>query len=211
MAQAVQELFPDAHLAIGPAIEDGFYYDFDLSQTFEPDDLAKIEGKMAEIVARDLPLQRAEVSRSEAHAIFAAKGEKFKLELIEDIADDTLTVYSQGDFVDLCRGPHLPSTGGLKAFKLLEVAGAYWRGSEKNPMLQRIYGTAFPSQEQLDDYLRRARGSEAPGPPPPRPRPRSLQRPGDPRRRPGAVASEGRVGALPHRGVLEEGAPQARL
>jgi len=155
MAQAVQALFPEARLAIGPAIEEGFYYDFEVAKTFEPEDLAKIEAEMARIIARDLPLERKEVSRSEANAIFAAKGEKFKLELIADIADDSLTVYSQGDFVDLCRGPHLPSTGGLKAFKLLEVAGAYWRGSEKNPMLQRIYGTAFPSQEQLEQHLER--------------------------------------------------------
>ena len=153
MAQAVQELWPDARLAIGPAIADGFYYDFDLPKTFEPDDLAKIEAKMAEIVARDLPLQRRELSRDEAAAAFGAKGEKYKLELIADIADETLSVYGQGEFLDLCRGPHLPSTGRLKAFKLLEVAGAYWRGSEKNQMLQRIYGTAFPDQESLDSYL----------------------------------------------------------
>ncbi len=153
MAQAVQELWPEARLAIGPAIADGFYYDFDVPKTFEPDDLAKIEAKMAEIVAHDLPLQRRELSREEAAAAFGAKGEKYKLELIADLADETLSVYGQGEFLDLCRGPHLPSTGRLKAFKLLEVAGAYWRGSEKNQMLQRIYGTAFPDQESLANHL----------------------------------------------------------
>jgi len=154
MAQAVQALFPDAHLAIGPAIEDGYYYDFETRSTFQPEDLERIEARMQEIVASDLPLSRQEVSRSEAMAIFAARNEKYKLELLKDIPDERVSIYSQGHFVDLCRGPHLPSTGRLKAFKLLSVAGAYWRGDERNPMLQRIYGTAFPSQYQLDEFLR---------------------------------------------------------
>jgi len=154
MAQAVRKLYPDTALAIGPAIEEGFYYDFDTSGTFGPEDLEKIEAAMAEIVAADLPLQRKEMSREKAIEFFRERGEKYKVELLEDIAEGTISVYSQGDFVDLCRGPHLPSTGRLRAYKLLSIAGAYWRGDERNPMLQRIYGTAFPSQEQLDEFLR---------------------------------------------------------
>ena len=154
MAQAVQGLFPDARLAIGPAIEDGYYYDFDTHTTFQPDDLARIEERMRDIVAKDLALQRQDITRSEAIAIFTARNEKYKLELLEALPDERVSVYYQGDFVDLCRGPHLPSTGRLKAFKLLSVAGAYWRGDEHNPMLQRIYGTAFPDQAQLDEFLR---------------------------------------------------------
>ncbi len=154
MAEAVQQLYPGTLLAIGPAIEDGFYYDFDTESTFGPEDLAKIEERMAEIVAADKPLARREMSRSEAMEFFAERGEKYKVELLEELPDDTVSVYSQGDFVDLCRGPHLPSTGRVKAFKLLSLAGAYWRGDERNPMLQRIYGTAFPTQEQLDEFLR---------------------------------------------------------
>jgi threonyl-tRNA synthetase len=154
MAQAVQALFPDARLAIGPAIEDGYYYDFDTHTTFQPDDLARVEARMRDIVAKDSALQRQDIARSEAIAIFTARNEKYKLELLEALPDERVSVYYQGDFVDLCRGPHLPSTGRLKAFKLLSVAGAYWRGDEHNPMLQRIYGTAFPDQAQLDEFLR---------------------------------------------------------
>ena len=154
MAQAVQDLFPDTHLAIGPAIEDGFYYDFDTPTTFAPEDLERIEKRMAEIIAQDLPLRRQEVTRSEAIAMFSARGERFKVEMIEQLPEDAaISVYSQDGFADLCRGPHLPSTGRVRAFKLLSVAGAYWRGDERNPMLQRIYGTAFPDQAALDRYL----------------------------------------------------------
>jgi len=154
MAEAVQELYPGTLLAIGPAIEDGFYYDFDTESTFGPEDLAKIEERMAEIVAADKPLARREMSRAEAMEFFGERGEKYKVELLEGMSDDSVTVYSQGDFLDLCRGPHLPSTGRLKAFKLLSVAGAYWRGDERNAMLQRIYGTAFPDAAQLEEHLR---------------------------------------------------------
>jgi len=154
MAQAVQALYSGTLLAIGPAIEEGFYYDFDTSVTFGPEDLEKIEARMAEIVKAALPIARKEIARQEAMEFFRERGEKYKAELLEEIPDDTVTIYSQGDFVDLCRGPHLPSTARLNAFKLLTVAGAYWRGDERNPMLQRIYGTAFPSQEQLDEHLR---------------------------------------------------------
>ncbi len=155
MADAVQSLFPEAKVAIGPAIQEGFYYDFDVPEPFTEDDLAKIEAKMREIIAADLPLVRKEMPRLEAINLFREKGEKYKAELLAAMPDEVVSTYSQGDFVDLCRGPHLPSTGRVKAFKLLSVAGAYWRGDERNPMLQRIYGTAFPTQEQLDEFLRR--------------------------------------------------------
>jgi len=154
MAQAVQRLYPGTRLAIGPAIEEGFYYDFDSEVTFGPEDLERIEGAMAEIVKADLPLRRQEMSRAEAIEFFQRQGEKFKVELLEGMPDGEVSVYSQEGFADLCRGPHLPSTGRVRAFKLLNTAGAYWRGDERNPMLQRIYGTAFMSQEELDTYLR---------------------------------------------------------
>ena len=153
MAQAVKDLYPGTRLAIGPAIEDGFYYDFDTSVTFGLDDLRGIEARMAEIVAADLPLRRRDISRQEAIGFFESRGEKYKVELLRDLAEEMVSVYSQEDFADLCRGPHLPSTGRVRAYKLLSVAGAYWRGDERNPMLQRIYGTAFMDQSQLDAYL----------------------------------------------------------
>ena len=154
MADAVKQLYPGTSLAIGPAIEDGFYYDFDTSATFSSEDLAKIESRMSEIVKADVPLERREMPREEAVEFFRARDEKYKVELLEGMPDEMVSVYAQGEFADLCRGPHLPSTGRVKAFKLLSVAGAYWRGDERNPMLQRIYGSAFPTQEQLDEYLR---------------------------------------------------------
>ena len=154
MAQAIQHLFPDVKFAIGPAIANGFYYDLDSEHTFTPEDLQAIEKEMAKIVKQNIPLQRAELPRSEALAMFAAKDEKYKVELINDLPEDAIiSTYTQGDFTDLCAGPHCPSTGRVKAFKLQSIAGAYWRGSEKNKMLQRIYGTAFPSKEELDAYL----------------------------------------------------------
>ena len=153
MAQAVQQLFPDVHVTIGPSTEDGFYYDFDFEQTFTPDDLTKIEERMREIAAQDLPIERKVLPRDEAVAFFKERGEPYKVEIIEDLEDPTVSLYSQGDFVDLCRGPHLPSTGRIGAFKLMKVAGAYWRGDERNKMLQRIYGAAFPTEEKLREYL----------------------------------------------------------
>ncbi len=154
MAQAIQHLFPDVKFAIGPAIANGFYYDLDSEHTFTPEDLQAIEKEMAKIVKQNIPLQRAEIPRSEALAMFAAKNEKYKVELINDLPEDAIiSTYTQGDFTDLCAGPHCPSTGRVKAFKLQSIAGAYWRGNEKNKMLQRIYGTAFPSKEELDAYL----------------------------------------------------------
>jgi threonyl-tRNA synthetase len=155
MAQAVKRLVPEAKLAIGPAIADGFYYDFDSPEAFSPEFLERVEAEMRKIVAADYPTERLEMSREEAIRFFRERGESYKVELLEDIADDSVSCYRQDDFVDLCRGPHLPSTGRVTAFKLLSVAGAYWRGDEHRPMLQRIYATAFPSQEMLDEYLRR--------------------------------------------------------
>jgi threonyl-tRNA synthetase len=153
MAQAVKDLYPGTKLAIGPAIADGFYYDFDTAAAFAPDDLQRIEARMAEIVAADLPLKRQEMSRQEAIRYFEGGGENYKVELLREIAEESVSIYAQDDFADLCRGPHLPSTGRVRAFKLLSIAGAYWRGDERNPMLQRIYGTAFMSQADLDQFL----------------------------------------------------------
>ncbi len=153
MAEAVRSLFPGVKVAIGPAIEAGFYYDFDVPEPFTPEDLARIEARMAELVGADLPFKRREVSKEEALGIFRELGEEYKVELLEEIPADAVSLYRQGDFVDLCRGPHIPSTGFLKAFKLTGVSGAYWRGDEKRPMLQRLYGTAFPTPEELQRHL----------------------------------------------------------
>jgi threonyl-tRNA synthetase len=155
MAQAVKRLFPDARLAIGPAIEEGFYYDFDLPESFSEDDLPRIEAEMKRIIEEDIPFERMEVSKEEAIRIFAERGEKYKLEILQEIEDGVVSVYRQGEFIDLCRGPHLPSTGYVRAFKLLSVSGAYWRGKEGNPMLQRIYGISFDTEEKLKEYLAR--------------------------------------------------------
>lgn len=156
LAQAVLRLFPGTKLGIGPAIADGFYYDFDSEHVFTPDDLQKIEQEMEKIIKEDLNLERKELSREEAVKYFQDKKEKYKVELIEDLPPDvTISLYQQGDFVDLCAGPHVPSTGRVKAIKLMSLAGAYWRGSEKNKMLQRIYGTSFPKKTDLDEYLNR--------------------------------------------------------
>jgi len=155
MAQAVQSLFTGAKITIGPAIRDGFYYDFDYDRSFSPEDFPRIEAKMKEIIDRDLPIIRKTVSREEALHIFQTRGEPYKRELIEYLPDREVTLYQQGDFIDLCRGPHLSSTGKIVAFKLTSVAGAYWRGDERNKMLQRIYGTAFPAAEALEKYLSR--------------------------------------------------------
>jgi len=153
MAEAVRALFPEVKVAIGPAIEAGFYYDFDTQEPFTPEDLAKIEAKMAEIVAQDLPFVREEVNRQEAIRRFQEEGEVYKVELLEEIDQNQVSLYRQGAFVDLCRGPHVPSTGYLQAFKLTGISGAYWRGDERLPMLQRIYGTAFPTPEELERHL----------------------------------------------------------
>jgi len=155
MAEAVADLFPAAKFAIGPSIADGFYYDFDVEKPFTPEDLERIEKRMAEIVKANTPFVRSELAREEALRTFREKGEVYKAELIEAIPDQAVSVYRQGGFTDLCRGPHVSSTGKIKAFKLLSVAGAYWRGDERNRMLQRIYGTSFPEKAALEAYLHR--------------------------------------------------------
>ena len=156
MAQAVKALFPEAKFGIGPAIEEGFYYDFDVPQSFSPDDLDRIEDRMRQIIKEDAPFVREEVSRAEAKRRMEAMGETYKLELIGEFGEDEeITLYRSGDFVDLCRGPHLPSTGRIKVVKLLSMAGAYWRGDEKRKMLQRIYGIAFESKQALKEHLER--------------------------------------------------------
>ena len=162
MAMAVQELFPGAQVTIGPVIENGFYYDFATDRHFSDEDLRRIEEKMSEIVKRDLPIRREEWSREEAIRTFAQLGEKYKVEIIRNIpGNETLSVYRQGDWFDLCRGPHVPSTGHLGAFRLTHVAGAYWRGDERNAMLQRIYGTAWADKEQLDAYVKQMEEARA--------------------------------------------------
>jgi len=153
MAEAVKDLFPGVKVTIGPAIKNGFYYDFDYERAFEPNDLPAIEKRMAEIIEKDLPFIRSEVPRSKALEFFKSQGEPYKVELIQDLAEDTVSLYKQGNFTDLCRGPHLPSTGRIKAFHLTTVAGAYWRGDERNPMLSRIYGVAFADEDSLAAHL----------------------------------------------------------
>ena len=155
MAQAVKEIFPETKLAIGPAIEDGFYYDFDRGKAFTPEDLGRIEDRMREIAQRNLPLHREELSKEEARKLFEQAGETYKMELIRELDGEKISCYRQGSFVDLCRGPHVASTGRIKVFKLLSLAGAYWRGDERNPMLQRIYGTAYETEEDLKAHLAR--------------------------------------------------------
>ena len=155
MAQAVQSLFPGTQVTIGPTIEDGFYYDFKRDQAFTPEEVEKIESRMEEIAKSNLKVTREELPKGQAIELFRGMGEDYKVAILEDIPDEVVSLYRQGDWVDLCRGPHVPSTGALKAFKLTGVAGAYWRGNEKNEMLQRIYGTAWPTRQALKEYLRR--------------------------------------------------------
>lgn len=161
MAQAVKRLFPETQVTIGPVIENGFFYDFSRAESFKPEDLEAIESEMAKIVKEDLPIERETISRDEAVAFFTSLGEQYKAEIIASIPqDETLSVYRQGEFVDLCRGPHVPSTGRLGAFKLTKLAGAYWRGNSDNEMLQRIYGTAWPDKKALKAYLVRLEEAE---------------------------------------------------
>jgi threonyl-tRNA synthetase len=161
LAQAVKQLFPDAQVTIGPVIEDGFYYDFAYSRPFTPEDLAAIEARMKKLAKADQPVHRRVMPRDEAVAFFRNLGERYKAEIIAAIpANEPISLYGQGDWVDLCRGPHVPSTGKLRAFKLMKLAGAYWRGDSRNEMLQRIYGTAWPDQTQLDEYLHRLEEAE---------------------------------------------------
>ena len=161
MAQAVQQLFPTAQVTIGPTVEDGFYYDFAYERPFTPEDLENIEKRMTALSRENLTVERSLMPRDEAIALFKQKGEDYKVQIIEDIPDDqNLSCYQQGDFVDLCRGPHIPSTGKLQAFKLTKVAGAYWRGDSRNEMLQRIYGTAWPDKKSLKQYINRLAEAE---------------------------------------------------
>lgn len=161
LAQAVKQLFPEAQVTIGPVIEDGFYYDFAFHRSFTPEDLEKIEAKMQELAKADFKVERQLMPRDEAVRFFRGIGEEYKAKIIADIpANEEISLYRQGDFIDLCRGPHVPSTGQLQAFKLTKVAGAYWRGDSKNEMLQRIYGTAWPDQKQLKAYLHRLEEAE---------------------------------------------------
>ncbi|MGN1267680.1 MAG: TGS domain-containing protein, partial [Dorea sp.] len=154
MAQAIKRLYPETKLAIGPSIDNGFYYDLDRDTPFVADDLEKIEAEMKKIVKEALPLERFTKSREEAIAYFKEQGEPYKVELVEDLPEDAeISFYSQGEFTDLCAGPHLMSTKAVKAFKLTSLAGAYWRGNEKNKMLTRIYGVAYPKKADLDNYL----------------------------------------------------------
>ena len=154
LAHAVKQLFPSAQVTIGPVIDNGFYYDFALAHHFTPDDLQKIEKRMRELVKQDLPIQRTTLTREAAIELFRDLGEEYKAEIIAAIPEqETLSVYREGDFIDLCRGPHVPTTGKLKVFKLTRVAGAYWRGDAKNEMLQRIYGTAWLTEADLKNYL----------------------------------------------------------
>ena len=154
MAQAVKQLFPDVQVTIGPTIENGFYYDFASSRPFAPEDLVAIDARMQDLIKQDIPVERSTLSRDEAISFFLNMGEKYKAEIIESIpADQTLSLYRQGDFIDLCRGPHVPSTGKIPSVKVMKVAGAYWRGNSKNEMLQRIYGTAWPNKKELQAYL----------------------------------------------------------
>ena len=155
MAQAVKELFPNAKLAIGPALEDSFYYDFAFDRPFTPEDLEKIEKRINEIIRADQPFIRKEIPKQEAIEFFKSQGEPYKVEIIQDIAEPQFSLYQQANFIDLCRGPHVPSTGYIRAIKLLSSSGAYWRGDERNAMLQRIYGTAFPTREELEVHLQK--------------------------------------------------------
>src|SRR5690554_1168986 len=161
LAMATQQLFPNAQVTIGPVIDDGFYYDFAFDRPFTPEDLEKIEARMKELAAQDIPVERSVMGRDEAVRTFEQMGETYKVQIIESIpGEEELSFYRQGEFLDLCRGPHVPSTGKLKAFKLTKVAGAYWRGDSKNEMLQRIYGTAWLNKKDLDAYLKRIEEAE---------------------------------------------------
>ena len=154
MAQAVQDLFPGTKLGIGPAIDNGFYYDFDAKHHFVPEDLPRIEARMREIAAARQTFARAERTKDEARELLKKADEKLKIELLEDLKDEVVSFYTDGPFIDMCRGPHVPDTGALQHFKLTSIAGAYWRGDEKRPMLQRIYGLAFATAEELEAHLK---------------------------------------------------------
>ena len=211
LAYAVKELFPDAQVTIGPVIEDGFYYDFSYKRPFTPDDLAAIERKMAELAKKDEPVVRSLMPRDDAVAFFKGLGEHYKAEIIASIpSNEDISLYAEGKFTDLCRGPHVPSTGKLKVFKLMKLAGAYWRGDSRNEMLQRIYGTAWAKKEDLEAYLTPHRGGREARPPPARPAARPLppagRGAGD-----GLLAPQGLVDLAAGRAVHAPGLPGQRL
>ena len=210
MAEAVKDLFPMAKFGIGPAIEDGFYYDFAIDRPFTPEDLEAIEARMAQIIAEELPFKRAEIDKLEACDEF--EQQDLKLELIAELPEsETISIYHQGAFTDLCRGPHVPDTGRIGAFKLTKIAGAYWRGDNERPMLQRIYGTAWFTQKDLDAYLDAPRRGREARPPQARQGARSLQLPRGRRRGPAALPPQGRARAAPDAGVAARRALRARL
>ncbi|MEO0082638.1 MAG: threonine--tRNA ligase, partial [candidate division WOR-3 bacterium] len=161
MAQAVKQLYPTAKVTIGPAVAEGFYYDFDVERPFTEEDLPGIEARMRELAQRKIPVVHRWLGREEAKKLFSDRGETYKLEIIASIPGEKISVYEQGEFVDVCRGPHVPDTGRIKAVKLLSVAGAYWHGDEKNRMLSRIYGIAFPSDQELETYLAKLEQAKA--------------------------------------------------
>ena len=213
MAQAVQDTFDGVRVGIGPSIEDGFYYDFEYAETFTPEDLEKIEKRMHEITAADYPFKRQEMSREEAVVLFKNRGESYKVELLNDLPEDSQNGKSlyTGRLSGPVRGPHIPATGMIKAYKLLSVAGAYWRGDEKNKMLQRIYGTGFAVEEQLTEYLRIVEEAKKRDPPPTGSGTGSF--PGQRGSRAGAdyLSPQRDAVALPYRGVGAERTPEARL
>ena len=179
LAQAVKELYPETQVTIGPVIEDGFYYDFARPEPFTEADLAKIEKKMAELAKQDFAVERTVMPREEAIDFFRNMGEAYKAEIIEDLpTSEEISLYRQGDFIDLCRGPHVPSTGKLKAFKLMKVAGAYWRGDSNNEMLQRIYGTAWTDKKGAEGLSAPPGRSRKAGPPSPGPAAQPVPQPG---------------------------------
>ena len=211
LAYAVKELFPDAQVTIGPVIEDGFYYDFSYKRPFTPEDLAAIEARMAELAKKDEPVVRSEMPRDDAVKYFEAMGEHYKAEIIASIpSNEPISLYAEGGFTDLCRGPHVPSTGKLKVFKLMKLAGAYWRGDSRNEMLQRIYGTAWTKKEDLDGVHHAHRGSGKARPPQAGPRARPLPPAGRGAGH-GVLASEGLVDLAAGRAIHAPRLPGQRL
>ena len=209
MAQAILELYPESKLTLGPPIEDGFFYDIEVAGRITDEDLPRIEERMREIVERDLPIEREEVSKKEAERLY--EDNPYKLEIIRDLEDGDISVYRQGEFFDLCRGPHVRSTGALGAFKLQNIAGAYWRGDENNPMLTRVYGTAWPTEKQLKAYLRRLEEAKETGPPQDRQGAQALYLLAGRGRGHPAVSAQGRDAPAPHGGLRARGTDAPRL
>ena len=202
LAAAVLELYPNVKLGIGPPIDTGFFYEFVREEPFTPDDLEKIEAKMREIAAKDIPNERKMIPKPEALELYRKQNQEFKCELVEEKANEPMvSFYTTGKFIDFCRGPHIPSTGRIKAFKLMSVAGAYWKGKEGNPQMQRIYGACFVDQKELDEYLHKLEEAKKPRPSPHRKRTRTFHRERTGRRRLAVVASERRHHPPPARRI----------